>query len=96
MLTKGVTMPRISIEVDAQQHQQIKAMALLSGQNIKDYVLSRTIADLPDPASMSDQEALQALKQILAPRIQAAESGQFSTRDANGIIAEAKRRKSER
>ena len=88
-------MPRISIEVDDQQHQQLKAMALLSGQNIKDFVLSRTFSVMPDAPDMSDEEALQALKQLLAPRIQAAESGQVSTRDAHDIIAEAKRRKSE-
>jgi len=89
-------MPRISIEVDAKQHQQIKAMALLSGQNIKDYVLSRTIADLPDASDMSDEEALAALKKLLAPRIAAADAGEFSDRSADDIIAEAKRRKSER
>ncbi len=89
-------MPRISIEVDTQQHRQIKAMALLSGQNIKDYVLARTIADLPDPSDISDGEALQALKKLLAPRIAAADTGQVSQRDADGIIAEARRRKSER
>lgn len=89
-------MPRISIEVDAQQHQQIKAMALLSGQNLKEYVLSRTIADLPDPSSMTDEEALHALKKLLAPRIAAADAGEFSTRTAAEIITEAKRRKAER
>ncbi len=55
-------MPRISIEVDAKQHQQIKARGLLCGQNIKDYVLSRTIADLPDASDMSDEGALAGLK----------------------------------
>ncbi len=89
-------MPRISIEVDDRQHQQIKAMALLSGQNIKEFVLSRTIADLPDASRMSDEEALETLKQLLAPRIAAADSGLFSARNADEIIAEAKRRKSER
>ncbi len=89
-------MPRISIEVDAKQHQQIKARALLCGQNIKDYVLSRTIADLPDASDMSDEEALAALKKLLGPRIAAAEAGVFSDRGADDIIAEAKRRKSER
>jgi len=88
-------MPRISIEVDDHQHQQLKTMALLSGQNIKEFVLSRTIAKLPDASSMSDEEALQALKQLLAPRIEAADAGHFSTRDAEGLIAEAKRRKTE-
>lgn len=89
-------MPRISIEVDAQQHQQIKTMAMLNGQNIKEYVLSRTVTDLPDPSSMSDEEALHALKKFLAPRIASAEAGEFSTRTADQIIAEAKRQKAER
>lgn len=89
-------MPRISIEVDDHQHQQIKAMALLSGQNIKEFVLSRTIAGLPDASTMTDEEALQTLKQLLAPRIAAADSGQFSERSADEVIAEARRRKSAR
>lgn len=89
-------MPRISIEVNAHEHQQIKAMALLNGQNIKDYVLSRTIVALPDASDMSDEEALQALKQILTPRIESAQSGDLSNRDVDAILAEAKRRKSNR
>ena len=83
-------MPRISIDVDAQQHQQLKAMALLSGQNIKDYVLSRTIADVPDASSMTDEEAIEALKLLLAPRIKSAESGNFSSATADDIIAKGK------
>lgn len=68
-------MPRLSIDLNPQEHQQLKAMAALKGQSIKDYVLSRTLSDLPGSAGLSDQDALQALKTLLAPRIAEAEAG---------------------
>lgn len=68
-------MPRLSIDLNPQQHQQLKAMAALKGQTIKDYVLSRTLIDLPKSASLSDEDALQALQALLAPRIAEAEAG---------------------
>jgi len=36
---------RLSIEVSCEQHQQLKAVAALSGQSIKDYVLDRVLPD---------------------------------------------------
>ena len=36
-------MPRLSIDISAHEHQQIKAMAALKGQGIKEYVLSRAL-----------------------------------------------------
>ena len=68
-------MPRLSIDLSPREHRQLKAMAALRGQSIKDYVLSRALVDMPDPATMTDEEALQALKQLLAPRIAEAEAG---------------------
>ena len=66
-------MPRLSIDISAHEHQQLKAMAALKGQSIKDYVLSRALVDMPDPATMTDEKALAALKALLAPRLAADE-----------------------
>ena len=85
-------MPRLSIDISAREHQQLKAMAALKGQTIKDYVLSRALVDMPDPATMTDQEALQALKRLLAPRIAEAEAGQLVPATADDIKREARQR----
>ncbi len=85
-------MPRLSIDISAQEHQQLKAMAALSGQTIREYVLSRALADMPDPATMTDEEALQALKRLLAPRIAEAAAGQVKPVTAEDIKREGRRR----
>ena len=85
-------MPRLSIDVSAQEHQQLKAMAALNGQSIKDYVLARALVDMPNPATMTDQEALQALKALLTPRIAEADAGQVVRATAEEIKREARER----
>ncbi|SEB08551.1 Antitoxin ParD [Rubrimonas cliftonensis] len=89
-------MPRLSIEISSQEHQQLKAMAALKGQSIKDYVLSRALVDMPNPVSMTDTEALQALKDLLTPRLVEAEAGQVVTATADDIKREARVRQSRR
>lgn len=87
-------MPRLSIEISPQDHQQLKAMAALKGLSIKDYVLSRALVEMPDPASMSDAEALTALKKLLTPRLSEASSGQIVTGSTADIKNEARARRS--
>ena len=88
-------MPRFSIEISAQEHQQLKAMAALKGQSIKEYVLSRALVDMPDPASMTDEEALAALKQLLAPRLADAEAGRTVSLTAEDTKRKARQRLAE-
>ena len=85
-------MPRLSIDLSAREHQQLKAMAALNGQSIKDYVLSRALVDMPDPDTMTDEEALQALKQLLTPRIAEADAGQVVPATAEDIKREGRQR----
>ena len=87
-------MPRLSIDISPQHHQQLKAMAALRGLSIKDYVLSRALVDMPDPASMSDAEALRALKELLAPRLSEAASDLTEAGSAEDIKREARLRRS--
>ncbi|WP_162025647.1 MULTISPECIES: hypothetical protein [unclassified Lentimonas] len=42
-LSPITTTSRISIDVTPGQHKRLKALAALSGQSIKDYVLGRTL-----------------------------------------------------
>jgi len=58
---------RISIEVTTEQHQRLKAIAVLSGKSIKDYVLDRV---LPNTPLAGENEALSKLEKFLEPRIQ--------------------------
>lgn len=60
---------RLSIEVSPEQHQRLKAVAALSGQSIKDYVLDRV---LPDITSESKEQALHQLEAFLEPRLKEA------------------------
>jgi len=65
---------RLSIEVSTEQHQRLKAVAALSGQTIKDYVLERV---LPDLSSEKEDQALRQLEAFLEPRLQ--EKGMHKT-----------------
>ena len=49
-------MSRLSIELTQEQHQRLKAMAALHGKSIKNYVLDRSLPDLPDRESMTEDE----------------------------------------
>ena len=53
-----------------QQHQRLKAVAALSGQSIKEYVLERV---LPDTPTADEDAALRQLETYLEPRIKAAQ-----------------------
>lgn len=78
---------RLSIEIAEAQHQQIKALAALRGISIKDYILERT---LPPASVTSDEfEALTQLEKFLAPRIEAAGRGEFSSLTMQEILAKA-------
>ena len=76
-----------------QDHQQLKAMAALNGPSIKAYVLSRALVDMPDPATMTDAEALQALRKLLAPRLAEADRGKTAPIDAGAVKRAARDRK---
>ena len=57
-------MSRLSIEITPEQHQRLKAMAALSGQTIKAYILERTLPPLPEHEALSEQEAPAAIGSV--------------------------------
>jgi hypothetical protein len=83
-------MSRLVIEVTPEQHQRLKAMAALSGQTIKDYVLERALPSLPETASLSEEEALHQLEAFLKPRIEEAERGEVVGKSVEQIFEEVR------
>ncbi len=81
-------MRRLSIEVTPEQHQRLKAVAALHGQTIKDYVLERSLPDVPEIDSLSEEEALQKLEEFLKPRIEEAQKGKISSKSVSQIFEE--------
>ena len=80
-------MSRLSIELTPEQHQQLKAIAALHGQTLKDYILERTLPDLPQNESLSEEETLQRLEAFLKPRISEAERGEVVEGSVEQIFA---------
>lgn len=74
-------MARLTIEVTDEQHQHIKALAALQGKTIKDYALERLLEPTADEAL-----ALQELKALLMPRIEAGLAGTVSTKTLDEIV----------
>lgn len=85
-------MPRLSIDISADEHQKLKAIAALKGQSIKDYVLHQALGGLPAlDETMSEAEALKALNDFLTPRLEQAGNGEFSTRSVEDIRKAARK-----
>ena len=76
-------MSRLSIELTEQQHQQIKAIAALQGQSIREYVLGRLL-----PRTSDEAKAMDELKALLVPRIQDGLAGKVSEKSIIGIADE--------
>jgi uncharacterized protein (DUF1778 family) len=83
-------MSRLVIEVTPEQHQRLKAMAALSGQTIKDYVLERALPSLPETESLSEEDALRQLEAFLKPRIEEAERGEVTGKSVEQIFADVR------
>ncbi len=83
-------MPRLSIDLTAEEHQKLKAIAALKGQSIKDFVLNRTLGEAPALDGMSEGEAFRALADFLKPRIDQARRSELSTKSLDDIRREAR------
>ena len=83
-------MPRLSIDITAEEHQKLEAIAALSGQSIRDFVLERALADAPALGEMSEGDALGALAEFLKPRIEEARRGGLSGKSVADIRREAR------
>jgi len=79
-------MSRLSIELTPEQHQQVKAMAALSGNSIREYVLTRLF-----PPSFDEKAALGELETLLDQRIKAAKAGAVSSKTVEDIFQDVYR-----
>lgn len=76
-------MTRLSIELTEQQHQQIKAVAALQGQTIKQYAVARLL-----PMTADEKKAIKELKTFLGQRIEEALVGNVSQKTFDEIVEE--------
>lgn len=84
-------MSRLSIEIPDQQHQQIKAMAAISGLSLKDYILEKTLPVQEETYTEDELSALRELEKFLAPRIAEVERGEASFIGIEDIIKQARK-----
>jgi len=70
---------RLSIEVTSEQHKQLKAMAALQGETIKNYVLKRALSE-------DNERALQKLDSFMKPRIESAKNGAVTDKTVSDIF----------
>ena len=77
-MTEGISMSRLTIDLTEQQHQNLKALAVLQGKTIKQYAIERLFPDDAD----ADQ-AWQELKALLTARI---EEGKMSSKAFDQIV----------
>lgn len=84
-------MPRLSIDISPEEHSRLKAIAALKGQSIKDFVLSRTLGEVPVVGDMSETQALETLSNFLKPRIEQALRGEFSLKSFEDIRKTARK-----
>lgn len=73
-------MSRLSIDLSSEQHQKIKALAVLEGKSIKDLVLDKVF----DGSTASDK-AMEELLLLLDQRLTRANQGSVSTRTPHDI-----------
>ena len=55
-------MSRLSIEIDPEQHRQIKTLATFEGKTIKEFILRRTLAPVGEPDRGATGELLGSAK----------------------------------
>jgi hypothetical protein len=76
-------MSRLTIDMTAQQHQSLKALAALQGKTIKQYALERLL-----PAESGGDQALLELRQLLDDRIAEGLAGKISAKSIGDIVDE--------
>jgi len=76
-------MSRLTIDLDVQQHQNLKAMAALQDKTIKQYAIERLF-----PAAAGEENAWRDLQALVAKRIGEGLSGAVSTQSIDEIVDE--------
>lgn len=82
-------MSRISIDVTAEQHQRLKALAALQGKTIKEFVLASTLGAQAD--GHDEAAALEELETLLDERLANARGNGVSSRTVREIAERVER-----
>ena len=94
-------MPRLSIDLTAEQHKAIKARALLSDQTIRDYILNLALQGPPtnslNPSASTPLPHEQGIdwEADLKARIDEAVNARFADFDVDALMYDAKKRYNE-
>ena len=76
-------MSRLTINLTDQQHQTLRASAVLQGKTIKQYAIERLF-----PGDADADQAWQELKALLTARIEECQAGHMSTKTFDEIVEE--------
>ena len=76
-------MSRLTIDLTEQQHQNLKAAAVLEGKTIKQYAIERLF-----PGGGDAHQAWQELKALLTSRIEEGLAGKVSAKTVSEIVEE--------
>ncbi len=76
-------MSRLTIDITDQQHQNLKALAVLQGKTIKQYALERLF-----PGDADADQAWKELKTLLSTRIQEGLAGGVSAKSISEVVDE--------
>ncbi|UOS99146.1 antitoxin [Xanthomonas arboricola] len=76
-------MSRLTIDLNDQQHQSLKALAALQGKTIKQYALERLFS-----GDLNADQAWQELNTLLGGRVEEGLAGNVSTRSISTILYE--------
>jgi hypothetical protein len=74
---------RLTIDITDQQHQNLKALAVLQGKTIKQYALERLF-----PGDADADQAWKELKTLLSTRIQEGLAGGVSAKSISEVVDE--------
>lgn len=80
---------RLSIDISADEHRKLKALAALSGESLKSYIMKRVLPTQGEaPPSTNEAHELKELEAFLAGRVTEVERGEFSDKTVSDIFSE--------
>ncbi len=82
-------MPKVTLEITSEQHDQLKAMAEFHRLSVEEYILESTLQPQQERLTPDEEEAMQELAKFLRPRIEEAERKEYSNKTIQQIKEEA-------
>jgi len=79
-------MVRLSIDITEREHQQIKTLATLQGQTIREYARAKLLQPVNEPINSEQMTAWQEFGVLAKERIAEADNDDISTRSFDEIF----------